>query len=82
MSRPTVLTWYDRSGRTLGTVADAGNQFDPRLSPDGKKIASVRGDPPKLDVWIHDLESDRDLRVDVPERRLLRARVGRPTAAA
>jgi Tol biopolymer transport system component len=61
-SRQTVLTWYDRSGRTLGTVGDAGNQFDARLSPDGKKIASVRGDPPKSDIWINDLEYTRAFR--------------------
>jgi len=61
-SRPTVLTWYDRSGRALGTIGEAGSQFDARLSPDGKKIASGRGDGPKSDIWIHDLEYDRAFR--------------------
>ncbi len=61
-SRPTVFTWYDRSGRVLGALGEAGNQFNPRISPDGKKIAIVRGDAPKSDVWIHELEYDRDYR--------------------
>ncbi|HJS57145.1 MAG TPA: protein kinase, partial [Vicinamibacteria bacterium] len=61
-SRTTVLTWYDRSGRALGTLGEAGNQFDARLSPDGKMIASVRGEDPKTDIWIHDLEYDRAIR--------------------
>ncbi len=61
-SRQTVLTWYDRSGRVLGTVGEAGIQIDARLSPDGKKIASVRGEAPKSDLWIRDLEYNRAFR--------------------
>ena len=61
-SRQTLLTWYDRIGRTLGTVGEPGNRFDARLSPDGKRIASVRGDASKSDIWVDDLEYNRAFR--------------------
>jgi eukaryotic-like serine/threonine-protein kinase len=53
----TVLTWFDRSGNTLGTVGDADDTFlgYPELSPDGRRVAvdrRVQGNP---DIWLMDL---------------------------
>jgi Tol biopolymer transport system component len=54
---PRQLVWYDRQGRTLGTLggpdADGGLWF-PRLSPDGTRASvyrTLKGNP---DIWILD----------------------------
>ena len=36
-----MLTWYDRSGKKMGTVGEQGEFYDLDLSPDGKKIATT-----------------------------------------
>jgi hypothetical protein len=51
----TRLQWFDRAGRTTGTVGDPGTYFGPELSHDGKKLAFGLGDP-AADVWVIDLE--------------------------
>jgi serine/threonine protein kinase len=50
----TQLQWFDRAGRTTGTVGDPGTYFGPELSHDGKKLAFGLGDP-AADVWVIDL---------------------------
>jgi Tol biopolymer transport system component len=54
------LTWFDRSGKKLGTIGPAGSFIEPALSPDGQRVAvtmekEAPGDP--ADIWI--LESAR-----------------------
>ena len=51
------LTWLDREGRKAGTLGEPANQFGPRISPDGTKIAVSILDPNarKPDIWIFDL---------------------------
>jgi hypothetical protein len=39
------LTWFDRSGKQLGTVGPPGQYRNPELSPDGKRVAVMRLDP-------------------------------------
>src|SRR5262249_11808331 len=52
----TQLTWFDRSGRTLGTVGAPAAMTRPALSPDGLTIAVDRQDSAGLyDIWLHDL---------------------------
>ena len=51
----TRLQWFDRAGRTTGTVGNPGTYFGPELSHDGKKLAFGLGDP-AADVWVVDLE--------------------------
>jgi serine/threonine protein kinase len=55
------LVWFDRNGRELGTTGAPGQYEEPRLSPDGKKIAVGLVDPRigTLDIWT--LEPGRDL---------------------
>jgi Tol biopolymer transport system component len=51
----TKLTWLDRSGRSLKLIGE--DSFNsPRISPDGKKIAVMIGDP-SPDLWTIDIAS-------------------------
>ncbi len=56
-SEGSDLLWVDRSGKDLGkAVAERGNYTSGgmRLSPDGKRLAIIVGQP-KSDIWIFDL---------------------------
>jgi Tol biopolymer transport system component len=52
------LTWFDRAGRQLGTIADPGLPFNPALSPDGRFVAFDRVMPQTgaRNVWLVDLQ--------------------------
>jgi eukaryotic-like serine/threonine-protein kinase len=53
----TQLTWFDRNGKTVGTVGDpdgSGIGY-PELSPDGRRIAVDRAVQGNVDVWLIDL---------------------------
>jgi len=51
------LTWFDRSGKPLGTVGAPGVLNWPAISPDGNTVATDRLDPQTgfQDLWLHDL---------------------------
>ena len=51
------LTWYDRTGKSLGPVGAPGSYGTLSLSPDGKRVAFDLYDssPVNVDVWVHDL---------------------------
>jgi Tol biopolymer transport system component len=50
-----ALVWVDRTGREEPIGASGGTYAQPRLSPDGKRIAVVvRGDD-QHDVWLYEL---------------------------
>jgi eukaryotic-like serine/threonine-protein kinase len=53
-----VLTWFDRSGKILGTVGKPGNYLDPKLSPDERRLAIERVDPQSenRDIWSLEME--------------------------
>jgi Tol biopolymer transport system component len=55
-SNPQQLTWFDRTGRQLGTLGevDRTGQFNVELSPDGRRVAIHRGVPGAEGVWILD----------------------------
>ncbi len=57
LSEGLQITWFDRSGKVVGTVGKLADLQTPRLSPDGKMIATDRRDPSSRnrDIWIHDL---------------------------
>lgn len=59
------LRWFDRTGRPLGTIGEQDFYSDPRLSRDGTRVAFVRGKSQsgRRDVWIHDLEYGREMRL-------------------
>jgi Tol biopolymer transport system component len=50
------LTWFDRSGKQLGTVGDRADFGDLFLSPDGTRAtASLRSGSQPTDSWVIDL---------------------------
>jgi Tol biopolymer transport system component len=51
------LTWFDRSGRTLGTIGTPGLSSGPRLVPDGSRVFFNQLDPVTrgMDIWSWDL---------------------------
>jgi Tol biopolymer transport system component/predicted Ser/Thr protein kinase len=51
------LTWFDRSGKTSGTVGPPGELLGAAISPDGNSVATTRRDPRTgvFDIWLYDL---------------------------
>lgn len=56
-AEPTRLRWLDRTGKQIGAVGDPGMFINPRLSPDGTKLAVGVTDAARAatDIWIYDL---------------------------
>jgi eukaryotic-like serine/threonine-protein kinase len=54
------LIWFDRRGKQVGAVGPPDLIANPKLSPDGKRVAVDRTDTNgrHVNVWIHDLASD------------------------
>ena len=52
-----ILTWFDRSGKRLGTVGEQGGFYDLSLSPDGTKLAVTDANTSNATIWIHELGS-------------------------
>ena len=57
----TRLTWFDRTGKTLGTIGEAGPYNTVALSPDGTRLAYSRlrkeqggRGLPDTDLWVHE----------------------------
>ncbi len=50
-----ILTWYDRSGKRLGTVGEQGEFYDLDLSPDEKRVVTTELNTPTATIWVHDL---------------------------
>jgi Tol biopolymer transport system component len=50
------LSWFDRSGRLLGTVgaADDARLTQPGVSPDGRRVAVQRSVQGNSDIWLLD----------------------------
>jgi len=51
------LTWFDRTGKTLGTLGDGGVDVNLSLSPDERQVAVAArsGSPENLDIWTIDV---------------------------
>lgn len=58
------LTWFDRSGKSLGTIGEPALQSNPSLSPDGSRIALDITDlkSNNLDVWLEDAKGATNTR--------------------
>jgi eukaryotic-like serine/threonine-protein kinase len=56
------LVWFDRTGKTAGTF-NAAEYFNPRISPDGKKVALSLGVPGKSSIWVFDALTQTKLRL-------------------
>lgn len=59
------LTWFDRTGRKLGSVGEPGEITNPMLSPDGERVLITLRDPATKtrDIWILDLARGTSSRV-------------------
>jgi Tol biopolymer transport system component len=55
----TQFTWFERNGEQTGTLGGPGDQYQPRLSPKGDRVAFNRPDPKNgnRDLWT--IEIDR-----------------------
>jgi Tol biopolymer transport system component len=54
--RNSQLTWFDRTGKQLGTVVTPGLMLTPSLSPDEKQVAILRATLTSAsDIWLVDL---------------------------
>jgi len=51
------LTWFDRTGKPVGTAGTPGWYNNVQLSPDRRRVAADQTDPDgrNIDVWVHDL---------------------------
>jgi Tol biopolymer transport system component/tRNA A-37 threonylcarbamoyl transferase component Bud32 len=56
------LTWFDRSGKELGTLGQRERAFYPRISPDGRRAAVAVGDP-SGDAWAYDVVRGVKIRI-------------------
>ena len=50
------LMWFNRSGQNLGAFGAVGDAtlFSPELSPDGKRVATMRGPIGSSDIWLQE----------------------------
>ncbi|HEY3203267.1 MAG TPA: protein kinase [Thermoanaerobaculia bacterium] len=59
LNRPSRLLWLDRSGKELGSLGEPALWANPRLSPDGQRLAVDFYDPGRdaAEIWIYDTSS-------------------------
>ena len=59
------LTWFDRQGKTLGTVGGVGRTLNNmRISPDGTRLAANRSERgARDDIWVMDLAQGSETRL-------------------
>ena len=59
------LRWLDRTGKELGTLGTPGDQANPRISPDGKRVALdiIDHQTGNMDIWIYDVSGGVATRV-------------------
>jgi Tol biopolymer transport system component len=52
-----TLIWFDRTGRTLGTLGEGALDANLALSPDERRVALAQrtGNPPNQDIWLIDV---------------------------
>ena len=51
------LSWIARDGKVTPVAKEERNYSDPRLSPDGHRIAVVVGEQDKTDIWTYDMQT-------------------------
>ena len=49
------LTWLDRGGKPLGTLAEPNDYVIFRISPNGHRVAAAIGGPTRADLWLLDI---------------------------
>ena len=48
------LSWYDRAGKVLESVAKPGPYLSLALSPDGTRVAFSQASGAAPDIWVHE----------------------------
>jgi Tol biopolymer transport system component len=56
------IGWYDRNGKSLGSVGTPGAVFDPAISPDEKSAVFRRWTGTGYDLWLRDLSRGTEIR--------------------
>ena len=64
----TILTWFDRKGRTLGVIGAPGQMFKPAVAPDGKHVAvNIKPIDARDKIWIYDVDRGTRVPIDTDE---------------
>jgi serine/threonine protein kinase/Tol biopolymer transport system component len=61
----STIQWLDGAGKKEPLLAKPGNYRDPRLSPDGRRLALSVGEGGRQDIWVYDLQRDAMTRLTV-----------------
>jgi serine/threonine protein kinase/Tol biopolymer transport system component len=57
-STSSQLQWFDRSGKRLSTIGAPARYANPRISPDGRKVAvDIDDSESNTDIWLINLEN-------------------------
>jgi eukaryotic-like serine/threonine-protein kinase len=50
------LLWFDRAGRQIGSLGEPGDQGNPRISPDGRRVTLDITNPQtgNMDIWAYE----------------------------
>jgi Tol biopolymer transport system component len=62
LSPDRQLTWYDQEGKVVGTVGEPSDYRDVVLSPDGTRVARVKGSGQTSNIWLLDLSRETNTR--------------------
>jgi serine/threonine protein kinase len=72
-SPTTRLTWFDRTGKALGTIGEAGSYNTVALSPDGTRVAYSRlrkeqrgRGLPDTDLWVYEFARSMNTQPSIP----------------
>ena len=57
-SRESVLMWVNRRGETEPLTASPNNYGNPRIAPDGRRIALTMEAAGERDIWLYDTDRD------------------------
>ena len=58
-----TIQWMDSAGHKEPLLAKPGDYSNPRISPDGKRLALIEGTTGAYDVWVYDLQRDAMIRL-------------------
>ncbi|HEY1336696.1 MAG TPA: protein kinase [Bryobacteraceae bacterium] len=80
----TLLTWFDRAGKRLGTVGEAADLAGVELSPDRKTVLSSVLDPVSrtFDFWRFDVAKGLRTRFTFDESRVINMAIWSPDGAS
>lgn len=59
----SMITLVDRQGKAIQTVGELGSYSQPAVSPDGTRIAVIRNDQGKTNVWVLDVSTGKGTQI-------------------